>query len=377
MFKFGIIIKSFEAFKRIKPILLLLVTSIVTGAIFDGTSSISVHFAYRSPALSGITFFIGVLIATIIGLIGYTAAGKMLMEYARNKSSIPITDAILFSLFSFYRFIISGIILFVIPFVVAIIALIYFFIAKIPDLGKLLDFIGLPVFTIIFSLIFLAIALVGFMIAPMVFEGNGIKEIFVKSFKIYKKHATLLFGYFIFIYIVLFIVAAVFVILSICSLGLTSAILMITKPTYLYSNMYGGFGNMMMGALGGGLLSYLAMYGKFIGFGVSIVFMLIISLMEVYMMLGQSYIYLDITKDMDFTDADAQFNDVALKVKNNIDKYKEKASSMSNKMPVQDNTVNSNFEPKDNASENTKFCTKCGAKNKPGSNFCENCGSQI
>lgn len=389
-FKFGILIKSFEAFQRLKAIILLLVTFIISGAVLYGFFNLSSHFASRLDfGTATFTTFIGVIISGVIFLIGYTATGKILMEYAKNKAAIPVMDSIIFSLFSFYRFIISGIILVIIPIVVAIAALIYFFIAKIPELGKLLAFIGIPAFTIIFSVVFFAIALIGFMIAPMVFEGNSIKEIIVRSFKIYKKHATLIFGYFIFIYVVLFIVAALFFILSLASLGLTSSILMVTKPAYLYNNMLGGLGNPMFGMPGGGVMSSLAMFGAFIGFGVSIIYMLIFSLLSVYMLLGQNYIYLDVTSDMNFDDIDARFDEVTSKIKSNIDKYKEKASSMSGKTAATSggNTDNgkasqgetNQVSPQSGAidADGIKLCLNCGAKNPADAKFCENCGNKL
>jgi hypothetical protein len=216
----------------------------------------------------------------------------------------------------------------------------------------------------------------------MIFEGNDTKEIIVKSFKIYKKHATLLLGYFIFIYIVLFIIGALFIILSLTSLGLTSSILMITRPSYLYSNMlFGGLGDPMSGVLGGGIMQSLAMFGAFIGFGVSIIYMLIFSILSAYMMLGQNLIYLDVTSDMNFDDVNAQFNEVTSKVKSNIDKYKEKAASMSAKntsTPSGENFDDRNSQPPQTSVQSGgKFCTACGAKNPSDALFCENCGSKL
>jgi ribosomal protein L40E len=383
-FKFEILIKSFEAFQRLKAIILLLVTLIVTGAVVYGFLTLSKHFAIRgSFGAAGFIVFVGLIIGSIIFLIGYTAAGKILMEYAKNRASIPVIDSIIFSLFSFYRFITAGIILAIIPIIVAIISLVYFFIAKIPDLGKLLAFIGIPAFTIIFSLMFFAILMISFMIAPMIFEGNNIKEIIVKAFKIYKKHATLIFGYFIFIYVVLFIVGALFTVLSLVSLSLTSSVLMATKPTYLFNDMFGGYGygSPFMGMMGGGPISYLAMFGAFIGFGISIIYMLITSLLSAYMMLGQSYIYLDVTSDMNFDDVEAQFKEVTSKVKSNIDKYKEKASSMSvnNNLNSGENpSKQTPNQPEDNKTEDSvKFCPNCGTRNPADAKFCENCGNKL
>lgn len=363
-FKFGILIKSFEAFLRIKAILVLLTTTVLAGIIIFGASIIVAHFTERmSFGAAGFFWIIGIILAALIYLIGYTATGKILMEYAKHKTSIPIGDAIIFALFSFYRFIISGIILLIIPLIVSIVALVYFLIAKIPDLGKLLAFLGLPAFSIIFAVIFLSILLISFMIAPIIFEGNNLKQLIVKIIKIYKKHFTLIFGYFIFIYIVLFIVALIFFLLSFGGLGLTSVILMITKPSYLYSNIYRGFGSggfggggfpsPMLGMLGG--LQYLEMFGWFIGFGISIIYMLVIALLSVYMILGQNFIYLEVVKDMDFGDIEAQFNDMTSKVKSNVEKY-------------------SAHTP---AAEGVKICPSCGAKNKQDANFCESCGSKL
>ena len=79
VFKFAILIKSFEAFKQIKAIILLLITIIISAAIFAGTIKETQVLAYRSIALSIFVSVIGMIIAFVIFLIGYTAAGKILM----------------------------------------------------------------------------------------------------------------------------------------------------------------------------------------------------------------------------------------------------------------------------------------------------------
>ncbi len=400
-FKFGILIKSFEAFQRIKAIILLLVTFIISFAIVGGSMAIAADMAFRGHfGIAKFIVAIGVILYIIIYLIGYTATGKILMEYARNKASIPVTDAIIFGIFSFYRILVSEIILAIVPIVVFIISLIYFFIAKIPGLGKLLAFIGIPGFTIIFAVMFFAILLINFMINPLVFDGNNLKEIIFKAYKIYKKHSTLLFGYFIFLVLVLFILALIFILLSVGSLTLTTSILAITRPTYLFDGY--GYGGSMMGMLGGGgIISSLAGFGWFVGFGVGIIYMLLIVLLAVYLMLGQNYIYLDVTSDMNFDDVDAQFNDVASKLKSNVEKYKEKAASMkggvknsqttsgedfANTNPVQQSSQEQTTQaaPQSgsvNADAKTeaglKFCTNCGAQNPSDALFCENCGSKL
>ena len=402
-FKFGILIKSFEAFQRIKAIILLLATFIISFAILIGSIAISADMAYRGDSVIGIFIsIIGIILYIIIYLIGYTATGKILMEYARNKASIPVTDAVIFGIFSFYRILVSEIILAVVPLIVLIISLIYFFIAKIPGLGNLLAFIGIPGFTIIFAVMFFAILLINFMINPLVFDGNNLKEIIVKAFKIYKKHSTLLFGYFIFLSLVSLILFLVFTLLTVGSFALTSSMLFITRPTYLLGGY--GYGGSMTGMLGGGIMSSLAMFGDFVGFGVSIIYMLLIVLLVVYLMLGQDYIYLDVISDMNFDDVDAQFNDVASKLKSNIDKYKEKAAGMSQKsnktasqttsggdfantMQVQqprEEQQTSQAEPQSGSADSDvkteagfKFCTNCGAQNPSDALFCENCGSKL
>jgi len=305
------------------------------------------------------------------------------MEYAKNETTISICDSLIFSLFSFYRFIISWIILIIIPIIAYIAALIYFFIAKIPDIGILLAFIGLPAFIIFFMAVFFVILLISFMLAPMVYEGNNIKEIIIKSIRIYKKHATLLLGYCIFIYIVLFIAAALFIFLSIISLYLIFSVLMITRPSYL-GGMYGLFGSQMGGM---GPLSVFKELGTFIGFGISMVYMLIIALLGAYVILGLCYIYLDVTSDMNFGDINTQFNEVTSKIKSNIDKYKKKASNMSasnasqsSNSANQTNAQTGADDISENASSdenNAKFCPNCGAKNVADAKFCENCGKKL
>ena len=397
-FKFGILIKSFEAFQRIKAIILLLATFIISFAILMGSMAISADMAYRGHSSVGIFIsIIGIILYIIIYLIGYTATGKILMEYARNKASIPVIDAIIFGIFSFYRILVSEIILAIIPFIVVIISLIYFFIAKIPGLGKLLAFIGIPGFTIIFAIMFFAILLINFMINPLVFDGNNLKEIIVKAYKIYKKHSTLIFGYFIFLMQVFVVLALIFILLAFGSFVLTAGILAVTRPTYLLSG-FNDYGGSMFGMLngGGGIMSSFAMFGGFVGFGVGIIYMLFIVLLFVYLMLGQNYIYLDVISDMNFDDVYAQFDDVKSKLKSNVDKYKEKAASMSQK----GNTAVSQTTPLQNpgqeqqtsqtapqpgstgssdakADAGVKFCSSCGAQNPSDASFCENCGNKL
>ncbi|RZV37317.1 MAG: zinc-ribbon domain-containing protein [Candidatus Acidulodesulfobacterium acidiphilum] len=398
-FKFGILVKSFEAFQRIKAIILLLATFIISFAILIGSIAIATDMAYRGhSAIGKFVSIIGVILYLIIYLIGYTATGKVLMEHARNKASIPVMDAIIFGIFSFYRILISEIILAIVPLVVVIISLIYFFIAKIPGLGKLLDFIGIPGFTIIFAIMFFAILLINFMINPLVFDGNNLKEIIVKAYKIYKKHSTLLFGYFIFLMQVFVVLALIFILLTVCSFALTASILAVTRPTYLLS---GGYGGSMLGMLngGGGIMSSLSMFGGFVGFGVGIIYMLLMVLLFVYLMLGQNYIYLDVISDMNFDDVDAQFNDVTSKLKSNIEKYKEKAASMKGGTTTSQTTSGGDFtnnvppqqaglERQTNHGGSTgssdaktdagvKFCTACGAQNPSDALFCENCGNKL
>jgi ribosomal protein L40E len=394
VFKFAILIKSFEAFKQIKAIILLLITIIISAAIFDGTIAETAAIAHRSAVLSIFVFLVGAVISLIIFLIGYTATGKILMEFAKDKSSIKISNAIIFSIFSFYKIIISEIILFIIPFIIALVVLIYFLIAKIPAIGSLLAFIGIPAFTIAYAIILLGIVLMSFMIIPMIFEGNNIKEIFVKAYALFKKHNTLIFGYFIFINLVSFMVGIIFFGLLTGSLTLTSGILMVTRPTYLF-NMGGtgggfspyfsefGYGNPISRFVGMGAFQSIMMYGAFVAFGIAIIYMLLIVLQMVYMMLGQSYIYLDIIKDMNFKDAEAQFSSAASKVKSNIDKYKEKAAEMGQKSGNNNNNNNNNDNNNNNNNNNNndnnkgKICQKCGTKNKPDANFCESCGEKL
>jgi hypothetical protein len=375
VFKFAILIKSFEAFKQIKAIILLLITIIISAAIFGGTIREATVIAYRSGALSIFVLGIEIIIASVIFLIGYTAAGKILMEFAKTKSSIKVFDAIIFSIFSFFKIILSEIILFIIPFVAAIIIFIYFLIARIPAIGSLLAFIGIPAFTIIYAIILLGIVLISFMIAPMVFEGNTVKEIFVKTYALFKKHNTLIFGYFIFISIVSFMVGIIFFAFFTGSLNVVSSILMLNHLTYLFNNNGG------MGFIGLGSFPSIMMFGKFIRFGIAIMYILLIVILMVYMMLGQCYIYIDVMQDMDFSDAEVQFNSATSKVKSNIDKYKEKAANMSLKSNT--NTGENSAGQKPAQTDNSKteggfiFCTNCGAKNPADAKFCENCGNKL
>ncbi len=139
-------------------------------------------------------------------------------------------------------------------------------------------------------------------------------------------------------------------------------------------------------------MSSFAMFGGFVGFGVGIIYMLFIVLLLVYLMLGQNYIYLDVISDMNFDDVYAQFDDVKSKLKSNVDKYKEKAASMSQK----GNTAASQTTPLQHPGQEqqtsqsgstgssdakvdagVKFCTNCGAQNPSDASFCENCGNKL
>jgi len=68
------LIKSLEAFKRSKAIILLFITSIVSGGIFEIFLKLAFNLSMRgSYGTASFITFIGLIIGGIIGLIGYTA----------------------------------------------------------------------------------------------------------------------------------------------------------------------------------------------------------------------------------------------------------------------------------------------------------------
>ncbi len=112
------------------------------------------------------------LVTIVVGLIGYSAVGIVLMRHAQG-TRVEFMQAILQATFSLHRFLGVGLLLFLGYLAVLLGALVILLICKIPGLGALLYAFALPIIAVAVGLLGVGIGYVGIpLTAPAIWEGN-------------------------------------------------------------------------------------------------------------------------------------------------------------------------------------------------------------
>lgn len=125
----------------------------------------------RSSLVLGAVFG---LVTFVVGLIGYSSVGILLMRQAQEQE-VGFMDAILQAIFSVHRLLGVAVLLFLVFLGVAITALLILFVCRIPGLGPFLYSFVLPILTVILGMTIAGMLYVGFpLAAPAIWEGNTV-----------------------------------------------------------------------------------------------------------------------------------------------------------------------------------------------------------
>ncbi len=179
----SVLLRAPEALKNTQALIILAVTFMAVGLMIK--FGIYLFSAFTTAYVGPITGSIALLGAALIAAAGFSGAGILLMDQARNIEMRSLTDAFIAGLLSVAKVVVIFLLDGLAVVALCLAALLVLLICKIPGLGPIL-------YTIAFPLLVLAsggiIAAVVFVIVPMtlpaIWEGNTVKGVYARRWSL-------------------------------------------------------------------------------------------------------------------------------------------------------------------------------------------------
>ena len=367
-----------DAFKNTRAIILLALTFITAALIAAAFGALAASTQMFSLAA------LGSLLAMLVLFYGLNAVGIMMMKDAQGLPTHAITDAILLSLLSSHRVLAvfaleCGIMLCVI---LATVLMLY--VCKIPVLGPVLYTVVFPVSAIVlgvlvFSLFYVMLPLTG----PAVWNGGSVLQVIARLNLIVRTRLIEV----VLSQIVLFIIATfvAFLVFGVIGTGLM---------------MTAGMSAGVLGAgsgLGAGMMGMMAMMGGGLGghaiaasLGASLLLAVAAVVPALILTKGICIIYLNTTRDLDFTASEAQLGEGMAAMKRRADEARQRARQLADQQrPVSGGTAlpagpvapgsGPTFSPRidESSSAAALVCPSCHASVTADDVFCGNCAHKL
>ncbi|MFL9876769.1 hypothetical protein PQR63_00120 [Herbaspirillum rhizosphaerae] len=368
------LLQAASAFKNFRALTLLgltFVTAVLTGGLFAYLASVTgIYFL----------FFLATLLSIIVLFYGSNGVGILLMNDAQgHPDSHSIIDAVLLSLYTSHRLLAVVFLQILIVLAVIVVVAIALAICKIPVLGPLLYTFVFPVSAVVLGILVFALYFVMLpLAAPAVWSGSSVFQVIAQLNMVVRKQLIMvLLSEFILMLItgfVAFIITMVIVsgsaITSSMSLGIIGfggGGLLGLASGFGFGGM-GGNGHMMAGMVGGGLL-----------FAVGA---LIPSLIWSK---GICLIYLNSTRDLDFSKAEEQLNSKLDSVRKKAEEARERARDLAaqQKQKAGANPVAAtagaviDTQAPAVVAPSAPACPVCHAGISSDDVFCGNCGNKL
>lgn len=309
----GSLIEATDAIKNFRAIALLALTFI--GAVLVG-GVLTMLAGSMSSVLLG---FLGGLMAFLVMFYGSNAVGILLMRDAQGQPGLSLVDAVLVSLYTSHRLIAVVFLEFLIVLAAMIAIAIILFVCKIPVLGPVLYTLVFPLSAIVLGVLVFALFYVMLPLAgPAAWSGATVFQIIARLNLIVRTKlvSVILLEVLLFLittFVALLIFGVVGTGVSLTS-GMSAGILGLGGQMNMYSlasGLSGGSGYIIAAGLGGGLLMAAA----------AVVPGLIFTK-------GVCIIYLNATRNVDFSASEASLNDGLATVKKKAEEARERARAL-------------------------------------------------
>lgn len=327
-------------------------------------------------AKAGVFWIAGLfsLLAVGVLIVGLSAVGFMMMDMARGTAARSVTDALISSVFSIHRLLLSLLVLAVayVAWVLALALLLY--VCKIPGLGATLYTIVFPLGIIISGIFTVFLLFAGLtVIAPSVWDNGSVMDTLARLWAIARERfiplviLTLLLG--LLAATVNVLVFGIFFTGTSLVTGLSAQIIGASgggglSPHLLGMLFMGGFGGMS----GGGY--FLA---ALIGGGILLSIVIAIS-GNIYT-LGLCINYLRLTDGLDITAAQQQIQQKLDEAKRRAEAAKARAQAL--QQQAADRARERPEADTQNAVESAPACSACGAPAAADDVFCGHCGTKL
>jgi len=316
------------------------------------------------------------LITFIVGLIGYSSVGILLMRQAQDQE-IGFMDAILQAVFSVHRLLGVAVLLFLMFVGIAIVALLLFFVCKIPGLGSFLYAFIFPIVTVVVGMSIAGMVYVAFpLAAPAIWEGNTIYQTLARLVVIMRRRLLpVITNLVVLALLVFFLSSVVWVILFSgysASLGMSAAV-GIHSASSLASSFMGLMAN--GGMINGGMNGFEGMggeaqYAGSFAFATGLLIMIGAVIPFLTFINGTCLVYLQTIEGLHFGEAEEQLRGHVEDAKRRAQDAKDRASAK-----FQEAKTSSQRPPATTQSA-TRSCANCKAALAADDVFCGECGTK-
>ena len=173
----GQLIRAAEGLTQWRPLVLSFLSLLCTMALFAVAAAVGNRLHNSFGSLLGV--LIGLLAVAVLSA-GFSGAGVMLMDRAKQITPRSMSDAIVFGFMCLPRFLGFALVLLALSLGLALVASLVYLICKIPGLGPLLVFITHPILVVAAACLFTAVMWVAIpMFTPAVWDGHSFKEALV------------------------------------------------------------------------------------------------------------------------------------------------------------------------------------------------------
>jgi hypothetical protein len=369
------ILNALQAVKNIRAVILtalvLIVTAVVFGVVF--------YVAGRSGSV--VLMFIGGLLSYLVGLYGVSAVGFMLMNDARGRPSLSITDALTVSLLSTHRWIavmLSALVVFLL--FVVVLALILF-VCKIPFAGPVLYAVVLPVATFATALFLAAMYFVVIPLTfPAVWMGDTTMQVISKLMAIFRQRLVHVVVQVLLLVLLCLVVGGIIASLVFSALAIVGSLSAAILPGF-----GGGFGRYGMAGMMGGMMGGAGgghMIAGMIGGGIVFAVVMIVPFLILFQ--GYCQIYLDAIEGMDFSAAESQLKSQMEAIQRKAREAQERVQEKIQSKPAAPAAAPQPAPPPAPppaapapAATAAGVCPKCNGAVASDDTFCGSCGHKL
>ena len=291
---FSALLGALHAVKNLRAVMLTALVLVTTAVVF----AVVIFVVGRAGSVA--LTMIGALFAYLVAIYGVSAVGFMLMSEAKGAPPLSIADALTMSMMSTHRWIAVMLLALVVFILFAVVLAVIFFVCKIPVAGPVLYAVVVPVATFVTAFFLAAMYFVVMPLAfPSVWCGDSVMQVVSKLIAIARQRLVA-----VVMQVIVLMLLCAFVAGIIAGLVL-SAMAVVGSMSAGILGVGGGMGaftsmGRMMGDMQGASAGYMIAGG--VGFAIVMAVVLIVP----FLMTIQGYcvIYLDVTKDMDFSESE-------------------------------------------------------------------------
>lgn len=358
--RFGSLLRALEATCNWKALLL------TAGSFAAATIVMTIGGTIFAKTYWGWVIVFFTILAVLVGSIGMSATGYIMMDSAKGISARSVGDALLSSIFSIHRLYLSMLILGLGFLAWVVLLVIVFFVCKIPEIGPILYTVVFPLGVVISGVfcVFLFFAGVG-VVSPSVWDGGTVMETAVRMWAIAKQRFVTLVMQNILVALLVIIVSALIFVVFVAGVRVTAALSAFTVGAQINPmDMMVGLGSIMMGNTYG--LSNGTGYLMAMLVGGGILWLVFLAIQVNITLLGNCIIYLELVDGLDIGEAQKQ-------IQSGIDEAKRRAEGAKARAEELQRKRATTHPSKTFAGDHAK-CPACGEPTTPEDVFCGNCG---